>query len=368
MTKIIFIFLISLNAFSADYISGVKSEFDLELQRVYQSDSKALIPDQQALKGGYNSLVSYVKPAPDQEDAGSCLFMSHTGAVEVLLNQLRGPRKSYDLSERFFMNLQKEGVADEQVVNWRTDTIYRLNKLGYTYKNKDYRFTKGWYKTVDERRVVAQENEESADYGVKFNWISLYKNLTARKVRLPKFSREVLYADPDENQWNILSAPKNIVNELKDAIKKNNAPAVVIYNHTGFWHAVTVVGFNDKASSDNCYTVRRYPGQMYERAAEIDEEASVETDAERAAKLRRKAKKFRQRGDSIAKAHKERGCRGKGVFYVRDSIYPDENMPLYDYDFSTSGEEEFLNAPIILRDYEWLELLANHVVLITVSK
>ena len=140
-------------------VEGVKYSYD----KSESVTTKALMPDDSSFAGGYNKLLSYVVPAPYQDNAGSCLFMSHTGAVEVLVNQTR--KRNVDLSERYFMNLQKSGIGNESITNWRTDTIYRLNTTGKTYLNKRFRFTKDWYKTVNGNRVPAKEEEKGAFYG-----------------------------------------------------------------------------------------------------------------------------------------------------------------------------------------------------------
>ena len=39
-----------------------------------------------------------------------------------------------DFSERYFMNLAKAEIGDDQIDNWRVDTIQRLNETG-KFKN-----------------------------------------------------------------------------------------------------------------------------------------------------------------------------------------------------------------------------------------
>lgn len=344
-------------------IEGVKYSDD----KTESITTKSLLPGPDSFLGGYNKLLPYVVEAPYQDNAGSCLFMSHTGAVEVLINQIKG--RKLNLSERYFMNLQKSGIGNDLIDNWRTDTIYRLNKTGKTYLNKRFRFTKGWYKTVNGTRVPAEVEEEGAFYGTKFNWIVNLGSLSKKpKISLPKFEREVIFADPEQNQWNVGTAPSDIASRIKKAIRKNNAPVVLIYNHVGFWHATLIVGFNDNASTEGCPFISTYDEKMNKRADEIVKEAEeAETEKEKK-KLLRKAKKFRARGKQVNDSYLARGgCSEKGVFYVRDSIYPNEDQPLYDYDLDNEGEEEHLNAPVILRSFEWAEQLSNHATLIKVK-
>ncbi len=325
--------------------------------------SKAIIPGSESFKGGYNSLLQYVTASPDQENAGSCLFMSSTGTVEwwysKLNPQITNP-KDKDFSERYFMNLSKEGL-DNDLDYWPTDMIYALNKRGKIYRNEDYRYTKGWYKSVGGKRVPAIAHEEKAFYGISYSWISLYDDLTAPMIKLPKFEREIIFKDPAANRWNVTTAPKDIVSRIKNMIKKRNAPVLAIYNHVGFWHATMIVGFNDHASTEGCPFVGTYDQRMNARADEIVEEANAASTTSEKNKLLRKAKNFRKRGKQVDDSLASRGgCRDKGVFYVRDSIYSDPSMPLYDYDLENEGEETHLNAKVILREYEWAEHLINH--------
>lgn len=319
-------------------------------------------PSKESFKGGYNDLLKFVIPAPYQAGAGSCLFMSHTGVLEWWMGKLSGKKR--DLSERYFMNLQKAGIGDDLISNWRTDTIYRMNKTRKTFLNKRFRFTKDWYAVKGGVRIPSTESTEGSKYGVKYNWIVELDTLLKQPVvKVPKFSRNIIFADPAENQWNVGTAPKDIVKKMKAALKNNKAPLIVIYNHTNYWHATMVVGYNDNASSEGCSFVSSYEEKMNLRADEIVEEAHETESPKEKKKLLKKAANFRKRGKKVNKSYLDNGgCKGKGVFYVRDSIYPDKSMPLYDYNLDSSGEEEHLNAKVILREYEWAEQLANHVV------
>lgn len=367
MSKLFILFALSLSTLASSYsdpsfVIGVKypnssSEGD---RPVY---TKAISPGSDSFKGGYNSLLKHVMPAPDQENAGSCLFMSSTGTVEWWYSKLNPEiidSKDKDLSERYFMNLSKEGL-DDDLDYWPTDMIYALNKRGKIYKNEDYRYTKGWYKRSNGKRIPALPNEENSYYGISYSWISLYDELTAPMVKLPKFEREIIFKDPSENRWNVTTAPNDIVAKIKAMIKKRNAPVLVIYNHVGYWHANMIVGFNDHSSTEGCPFVGTYDERMNKRADEIAEEAALASTTSEKNKLLRKAKKFRTRGKQVSDSLASRGgCRDKGVFYVRDSIYSDPDMPIYDYDLNNTGEETNLNAKVILREYEWAEHLINH--------
>jgi hypothetical protein len=316
--------------------------------------------------GGFNELVPYIVPAPYQSNAGSCLYMSHTGIIEWWLNRLnefKGNRK-VDLSERYYMALKTQRAGQDNIKNWRTDNIERLNVNRNMFLNSQYKFTKGNFKVVDGTRVATHENDEQAQYGTKFNWIDKTETITAKNsINLPNFKREILLVDQEENQWNVATAPLDIVDTVKNALVKNRAPVLVIYNHQGFWHANIIFGFNDNYPTKGCPFVSGFKPYMDERARGMEKEAQETDNLKEKKRLLKKAKNFRSKGNKVAKRFDEiGGCASKGVFYVRDSIFPNKDMPLYDYDLNKEGEEKHLNSPLILREYDWLTTTANHVI------
>lgn len=321
----------------------------------------------ETFEGGFNDLISYVVPSPSQGNAGSCLFMAHTGVVEWWLNKMLAPAEPIMLSARYMMNLSSSGIGNDLIEkNWRTDTIFRVNAKGVYYANDSYRFTKNWFVDRGDRvRVPARAGQNGAQYGPMYNWIVELDSLinTEPDFVLPQFARRIIFADPEENQWNVNIAPEDIVEQVKEALETYRAPVIVMYNHYGIWHVSVVFGYNDYASSRGCPFISGFGPYKRLRAEQLREEAlEAETEEERQRLLNRAAR-FEERGNLVEEAFIENGgCRGQGVFYVRDSIYPDPSMPLYDYDLSNEGEEEHLNAPLIFREYEWLERLSNHII------
>ncbi len=362
------------NSMAAKLIYGKKSANPGELSEKELSPvmTKALVPEESDFEGGFNMWVPYVMPTPYQENAGSCLFMSHTAVAETLVNERRN-RLGYpniDLSERYFMNLSKADIGDNLIDNWITDTIYRLNATKKMYLNRDFPYMKGWYRPIGNgQRVFAQPNEQGAYYGVRANWVVDLDSLAKKpSYDLPTFKRDILFEDPKGNRWNVGTAPKDIVQRVKNALNTKKGPVTVIYNHTGFWHAVMIAGYNDNITNHGCPFVSDYPLQMRERADQIREEANNQSDQDERDRLERKARLFERRAQMVETGFQQNGgCSNKGAFYVRDSINPDPSMPLYDYDPNQTGEEQHLNPSIILREYEWLEQLANHVMHIYVD-
>lgn len=330
-------------------------------------DGPTIVNESNKNFSGFTKLHKHLLPTPYQGNAGTCLYMSHTGVIEWWLSKLnpKVPHTiggKFDLSERYSVNLSSMDIGDEEVENWRTDTIYRFNVHGQSVRNTHYPFTKGWYKKDENgSRIPARSDDADAVYGPGFNWIHDLPEITGPMVDLPQFDRRVIFADDTLNQWNVGKAPKDIVKQVKEALVKNEAPVIVIYNHFGFWHANIVVGFDDQASTDGCPFSSKFSPYMISRAEELEKESASAESPKEAARLLRKAVKFRTRGEITAKQFKEKGgCNKKGIFHVRDSLYPDESLPVYDYDVTLEGEEKHYSAKIIAREYRWLELFSNH--------
>lgn len=321
-------------------VQGVKYPNSPEEGQVAIVDSAEILTDNYK---GFNELVPYATASPDQEDAGSCLYMSLTGVVEWWLARLnpnasRSHDGPIDLSERYSMNLA--GANNGGVSNWKTDSIYMFNSSKQSVRNSAYRFTKGWFKTdANGRRVPTQANTRGAEYSTSYNWIDETSKINSGFVNLPTFKRDILFADPASNQWNVAVMPADIVSQVQKKLKERKAPVNVIYNHIGYWHAVYIVGFDDELESD-CPFVSRFQEYLKDNTLY--------------------AKKFNN-------AYKAGGgCRGKGMFYVRDSIYTNADDP-YDYDKTKPGNEGAYSKTIVLREYEWLRYMANHAVQIYVN-
>ena len=92
-------------------------------------------------------LMEYVMASPNQFDAGTCLFMSSTGAMEILMNQHRDMSQvdymgDTDLSERFLMNAS-DYVPREDLDYTITDVTETYNYFGGSLLSRDYPFTAG---------------------------------------------------------------------------------------------------------------------------------------------------------------------------------------------------------------------------------
>lgn len=317
---------------------------------------------------GFSDLLPYVLPSPNQEDAGSCLYMATTGNIEWWLGKLN-PKASremngpIDISERYLMNIAGSKEHNEQVKNWRTDTVFLVNPNQSLVKNSDYPFTKGWYKRVDGKKVPAQPHEEGADYGTIYNWIKETSHIQTIPIKVPKFEREILFADPENNQWNVGITPDNIVQKVKDHLVKNKAPVLVMYNHYGYWHVHMIVGFDDEALNNECRFSKGTIPFMAKKADKYQILADEEKDPKKKVELKEKAIRYTKLSHKLEGIfEKIGGCRGKGSFYVRDSLYSPQQGINYNYGNDDPSDDRPYAKNVILREYEYLNVLANHII------
>ncbi len=321
---------------------------------------------------GFTALHEFILPSPDQQGAGSCLYMSLTGIAEWWLAKLhptqsRASNGPLDLSERYLMNLSgADEASNPKIENWKTDSIELFNLAGDAVLNTAYPFTMGW-SAVDSKGdyVHAEPNSKGATYGPEYNWLDDRDSILGGLVKVPKFSRKVVFADPEDNQWNVGTAPDNIVQQVKDILVNEHVPVQVIYNHYGYWHSVFVVGFDDKQNNENCKFVNGFRTYMKTEAQKLRNQAAQTSDQKEKDKILARAEKFTLASKKVeASWNKSGGCSGQGVFHVRDSIYGAPSEPIYDYDSANDGEEAPYSQKIVTHEYEWLRHLANHVVVI----
>lgn len=322
---------------------------------------------------GFSELVPFVLLAPDQEEAGSCLYMSLTGIAEWYLAKQnpklsRAPEGPLDLSERYLMNIAGLEEDENGMENWKTDSIYLFNNhRSESILNRDYPFAKGWYRRDEQGEIVpSQRGETGAAYDASYSWIDeRHKAEGAPRVRLPKFSREVIFADPEDNQWNTGIIPSGVVEKVKQALRSGK-PVHVIYNHFGYWHANIVLGYDDAFDNQSCKFVRDFTSFMRREEQNKRDQAAVETDPDEKKALLDRADKF-ARAYRGTEEHWARlgGCRTKGAFYVRDSIYSDPSEPVYGYATETKDDDAPYSKRIVMLEYDWLLTMSNHVTVIS---
>ena len=294
-------------------------------------------------------LMPLVFASPNQLDAGSCLAMAVTGAMELLLNQrLADPAKQMkyqgdtDLSERYLMNGSYQ--VPKSVLRYElTDVIYTYGALGGALRNRDYPFTAGYVKQLTSGELVkANKGDQGAELSCKLNWIDeLPADYKSMLVPTPGAERTLIFLDPKldmDSRWRVALASDDVVERIKWELRTKRAPVVVIYNHYGFWHTSVVVGYDDSYQTGGCPMVE---GMLQH---------------------------FGQKGASgyvaaiKAQISAQGGCSKQGAFYVRDSIYDGTaEEPSYTYGGSSSYSFTKKYAKrIVLRSYNWVRYVANH--------
>ncbi|MEK7801359.1 MAG: hypothetical protein AAB276_02795, partial [Pseudomonadota bacterium] len=173
--------------------------------------SKSLVIDGD-ITSGFVELLPFVIPSPNQEEAGSCLYMATTGNVEWLLakNNPNLPRKMngpIDLSERHLMNVAGLDEAGNGVANWKTDSVFLFNWMKGAQLNQNYPYTKGYYTQETDGIHEAKSDTPAAEYGTSYNWLDQHHTITSAPIPLLELTREILFADPESNQWNMGVTP-----------------------------------------------------------------------------------------------------------------------------------------------------------------
>ncbi|MGZ3683539.1 MAG: hypothetical protein ACXVCI_06780 [Bdellovibrionota bacterium] len=318
---------------------------------------------------GFSELVPFALRSPDQQEAGSCLYMSLTGIAEWWLARLhptisRAPDGPIDLSERYMMNIAGLDEDSNGVPNWKTDSIYLYNRAGGAMLNTNYRFTKGWYARRNGQVVPATAGATGAAYDTNYNWID-QRPVKAPLVKLPTFQRTVIYADPASNQWDTGVMPDNIADRIKTALRTNKAPVQVIYNHFGYWHSTVILGYDDNGNNNDCHFVRHFMDYMGKKENTLRAQAAKEKDPGTRDSLLSQANKVGAALTGTLRSFNAGGGCHPGVFYVRDSIYADPNGPKYEYDPSNRGADSPYVKSTVMLEYDWVRTMANHVNQIT---
>jgi len=287
-------------------------------------------------------LLPYVLASPNQFDGGSCLFMSTTGAMEILLNQHTDLSTvdyggQTDLSERYLMAAYQD-LPSTWLRYWLTDTVYTYNYHDGSMLNRDYPFTAGYVRDTSSGLQPCSSSDDGAYYSCSYNWFDYrpdgWEDLM---VPTPGVHRTVMYTDPardSSSQWNVGLMDDDDVEKIKYLLRTRQAPVVVIYNHYLYWHADIVVGYDDTVSTGGC--------PMVESSMDYYNEQGSSSYTQ----------KILNHMEDIG------DCTDQGVFYVRDSIYDGTSEePMYTY---SSGFSERYSQRVIERSYNWVKFLGNH--------
>ena len=294
--------------------------------------------------------------------------MTMTGMAEWWLSFLNPYESNHsngplDLSERYLMNIAGLEEDSNGVKNWKTDSIFLFNSKGYSVLNSHYPFAKGWYKSGENGYIQVKENEEGASYGTSYNWVKNLDSITGGRVDLPEFDREIIFEDPASNKWNVAVTPEGIVEKVKNALTENKAPVMVMYNHYGYWHVHYIVGFDDDGDKKGCTFTKGMIPFMAKKAKKYSSQAEQETDSEKKEKLVNRAERYTYLSSKLQGSYDGAGnCKGRGIFYVRDSLYGDMQGQMYDFGTPSEDDDAPYTKSIIKLEYEYLRVLSNHIV------
>ena len=290
-----------------------------------------------------------------------------------MTRELEGP---LDLSERYAMDFAEWEDEQRGLADWRTDAIYLFNLNGSrSLLNRAYPYTKGWYAPavpgVRDPLVASAEGAPGAEYGTRFNWIHQAPPAAGGEgaggpVALRPYERDVLFADPEGSQWNVGVAPADIVERVRKALRTRKAPVLVIYNQNRYWHAVYVIGYDDAMDNGGCSYTEGFRRTIVATIDGFERKADLATDPAEKAFNQRQARLSRRLRAKVEAAYSAGGgcTSGKGVFYIRDSIYSDLEGPVYRYDPSNPAADAPYAKRIVFKEYDWLRYFANHVAVV----
>jgi hypothetical protein len=290
-------------------------------------------------------LLDLVLASPNQYDAGSCLFMANTGAMEILLNQHTSLEAidylgETDLSERYLMNAS-DYLSYADMAYSITDLTYTYDAFGGSLLSRDYPFIADYLRETSSGSLVeAEPSDDGAFFTCYANWLDdLPSDWQQALTATPDVERSVIFLDPDLDSssiWNVGIMDWETIDRIKHELDTKQAPVILVYNHYLYWHANIIVGYDDSIDSGGCPMVESslsyYNQQGYSSYVS----------------------KINGRIDELG------GCSQQGVFYVRDSIY---SGGMTEQEYTYSEEYDFsdkYSKRITQLSYNWAVFLGNH--------
>lgn len=186
-----------------------------------------------SLPDKYTELLKYVQEAPDQGETNACLFVSSTGAMELIANKKNGIEKPesygpYDLAESFLMHAPSTSGG-----SWMEVPIRKFNK-GFGIHVSSWPF-EAWDDAWNNRTVWNYQD-----------WSQM------KQVSLPKVETQLLFMVGKKWATNVLNDQH--IQKIKEALWMNKAPVLVNYNDNDYWHVIMIVGYDDQMPGV-CYEI-----------------------------------------------------------------------------------------------------------------
>jgi hypothetical protein len=183
----------------------------------------------------YTDLLDHVIESPHQGKTATCLYVGSTGAMEILLNQKYGlkhqrPGDRFDLAEPFLIH-QKA---------WNSNS-HRVEKafLKFNHREAMHASDLPW---------TAWLPDGTPDRSV---W-----NLPPGFSKLPRFAvprvkTQRLFVRGEK--WDTHVLKPGDVETVKQALWAHKSPVLINYNDSGFWHVITIIGYDDSVQGAPCY-------------------------------------------------------------------------------------------------------------------
>ncbi|MBY0517874.1 MAG: hypothetical protein K2P81_13270 [Bacteriovoracaceae bacterium] len=210
----------------------------------------------------YTELLDYVIQAPDQGETATCLFVGSTGAMEILANKKhhlkhQRPGDRFDLAEQFLI--------------WQKD----WNEPGHRVETPIRKFNYGEAIHASDLPFVAWNPDGSVNNRV---WKYPPGFQTLPRIEVPKIKTEQLFVRG--GKWDTYVLKKGDIELIKEALWKYKSPILVNYNDEGFWHVITIIGYDDTLQDAACYdTPQEECEQTQDGALYIRDSFGVPTEA-----------------------------------------------------------------------------------------
>jgi hypothetical protein len=189
-----------------------------------------------SLPSRHTKLLPYIQEAPDQGESATCLYVSSTGAMELLANKKNGITNPvaygpYDLAESYLIGARSHPSAQNKT--FMEKEVLKFN-WGFGISALDWNFD-AWDGSNPDRTVWNRRD-----------WSRL------KKVPLPQVETKFLFQEGDRWSTNVLDDDHLLM--IKEALHKYNSPVLVTYNDNRYWHAILIVGYDDDLPG-NCYQI-----------------------------------------------------------------------------------------------------------------
>jgi hypothetical protein len=189
-----------------------------------------------ARPAAYTELLDYVIAAPDQGKTATCLYVGSTGAMEILLNKkhdLKHQRSGdrFDLGEPFLIHQPQ----------WNSNA-HRVERvvLKFNHGKAIHASNLPWEAWLPDG-VTPDRSVWNRPPG--------YAQLP--RISVPKVQTQKLFVRGDKWDTNVLK--RSDVEMVKEALWTHRAPVLINYNDSGFWHIITIVGYDDSIQEAACY-------------------------------------------------------------------------------------------------------------------